>query len=55
MAGLGIRLYTDEMIHKGLAATLRQLGYDAESCEEAGRSNQAIAAPSRHLFAHGTA
>ncbi len=42
MAGLGTRVYTDEMIHKGLANTLRSLGYDAESCEEAGRANQGI-------------
>jgi hypothetical protein len=42
MAGLGIRLYTDEMIHAGLAPALRRLGYDAESCQEAARSNLGI-------------
>ena len=40
MAGLGIRLYTDEQIFKGLAKALRDRGYDAESCQEAGRANQ---------------
>jgi len=42
MAGLGIRLYTDEMVDIDLAAELRRRGYDAESCKEAGRSNQGI-------------
>jgi hypothetical protein len=42
MAGLGIRLYTDEMINPALAKELQQRGYDAESCQEAGRSNQGI-------------
>jgi hypothetical protein len=51
MAGLGIRLYTDEMIHAGLAAALRRLGYDAESCEEAGRSNQGIPDPAQLAYA----
>ena len=40
MAGLGIRLFTDEMVHKRLAETLRDLGYDAVSCQEADRANQ---------------
>jgi hypothetical protein len=30
----------DEMVHKRLAETLRDLGYDAVSCQEAGRANQ---------------
>ncbi|HZS00360.1 MAG TPA: DUF5615 family PIN-like protein [Chloroflexota bacterium] len=42
MAGLGIRLYTDEMIDIRVARALRGLGYDVESCQEAGRSNQGI-------------
>jgi predicted nuclease of predicted toxin-antitoxin system len=42
MAGLGIRLYTDEMIDVRLASALRSRGYDAESCQEAGRSNREI-------------
>ena len=42
MAGLGIRIFTDEMIHPGLAAALRRRGYDAQGCAETGRSNQGI-------------
>ena len=42
MAGLGVRLYTDEMIHKTLAVALRRLGYDAASCHEAGLGNREI-------------
>jgi hypothetical protein len=38
MAGLGIRLFTDEMINTALAPELRRHGYDAESCAEAGRA-----------------
>jgi hypothetical protein len=43
MAGLGIRLYTDEMISPALARALRRAGYQAESCGEAGLSGQSIA------------
>lgn len=43
MAGLGIKLFTDEMIDPRLAVALRRQGYDVESCHEAGRSNQGIA------------
>ena len=42
MAGLGIRLFTDEMIHTGLTVELGRRGYDAESCQDAGRSNQKV-------------
>ena len=42
MAGLGIRLYTDEHIHIDLARALRERGYDAESCQEADRANQRL-------------
>lgn len=42
MAGLGVRLFTDEMIDPDLAVALRRLGYDAESCQEAQRHNQKI-------------
>ncbi len=42
MPGLGIALFTDEDVHAPLAPALRRLGYDAESCQEAGRSNQRI-------------
>ncbi len=51
MAGLGIRLFTDEMIHADLAPALRRLGYDAESCREAGRSNQRIPDEAQLLYA----
>jgi len=37
MAGLGVRLFTDEHIHKDLAGTLRDRGYDALNCQETGR------------------
>jgi predicted nuclease of predicted toxin-antitoxin system len=40
MAGLGISLYTDEMIYSRLAATLRMRGYDVVSCHEANRADQ---------------
>jgi hypothetical protein len=52
MAGLGIRLFTDEMIFPELPAELRRHGYDAESCVEAGRSGQAI--PDEAQLAYAT-
>jgi hypothetical protein len=52
MAGLGIRLFTDEMIFPELPADLRRRGYDAESCAEAGRSGQAI--PDEAQLAYAT-
>jgi hypothetical protein len=42
VAGLGVRLYTDEHIFKDLARALRRRAYDAESCQEAGRADQGI-------------
>ena len=42
MAGLGVRLFTDENIDPDVARTLRSRGYDAESCHEAGRANRRI-------------
>jgi hypothetical protein len=42
MAGLGIALFTDEHLSPLLAEVLREHGYDAESCHEAGRANQSI-------------
>ena len=42
MAGLGIRIFTDEMITPRLARRLRRLGYDVLSCRAAGRANQKI-------------
>jgi hypothetical protein len=51
MAGLGIRLFTDEMIFPELASELRRRGYDAESCVEAGRSGQAISDEAQLVYA----
>jgi len=42
VAGLGVRLFTDEHIFGDLARLLRSRGFDAESCQEAGRANQGI-------------
>lgn len=42
MARPAIRLFTDEHVHAGLAAALRERGYDAESCQEAGRDNRRV-------------
>jgi hypothetical protein len=53
MAGLGIRLYTDEMVDIRLARALRSRGYDVESCQEAGRSNQQIPDEDQLSYAAG--
>jgi len=42
MAGLGIAVYTDELVDPALAIELRKRGYDVLSCHEAGRINQKI-------------
>jgi hypothetical protein len=42
VAGLGVRVFTDEMIDPDLAVAARQNGYDIESCREAHRNNQKI-------------
>lgn len=42
MAGLGISIFTDEMVSTRLAVALRGRGYDIVSCHEAGRANQRI-------------
>ena len=42
MAGLGVRIFTDEHLFAGLAAALRARGYDAESCQEAGRASRGL-------------
>ena len=57
MAGLGIALFTDEMVNPRLAGTLVRLGYDAESCQWAGRANQGIPDDQQLLYAsqHGRA
>lgn len=51
MAGLGIKLYTDEMITDRLAPALRQQGYDVESCPEAGLANQRLSDPDQLSYA----
>lgn len=51
MAGLGVRLFTDEMISPDLAVELRRRGYDVLSCHEAGRANQAIPDPDQLEYA----
>lgn len=42
MAGLGIRIFTDEMVNPRLAGFLSRLGYDVVSCQWVGRSNRGI-------------
>jgi hypothetical protein len=39
VAGLGISVFTDEMIDPLVAVILGNQGYDIESCHEAGRAN----------------
>src|ERR671932_444306 len=51
MAGLGIKLYVDEDVDQGLPAALRQRGYDAESCVEAGRHGQRISDEAQLTYA----
>ena len=51
MAGLGVRLFTDEMVDTALAVELRRRGYDAISCREAGRANQGLSDESQLQFA----
>jgi predicted nuclease of predicted toxin-antitoxin system len=51
LAGLGILLYTDEMIPWELARQLQRLGYDVLSCEAAGRSNQRISDENQLAYA----
>ncbi len=42
MAGVGVRVFTDEHIFKDLASELRKRGFDVEGCHEAGLANQRI-------------
>jgi hypothetical protein len=51
MAGLGIAIYTDELVDPALAVELRTRGYDAMSCHEAGRNNQRISDRDQLVFA----
>jgi hypothetical protein len=53
MTGRNIPLFTDEMIALGLAPALRQRGYDALSCVEAGRASQRIPDVAQLEFATG--
>jgi hypothetical protein len=53
MVGLGIRLFTDEMVIPRLAGSLVRLGYDAESCQWAGRANQGIPDEDQLRYATG--
>ena len=52
MAGLGIRLFTDEHIFKSLASELRRRGFDAEGCHEVGLANQRVS--DEDLLAYAT-
>ncbi len=51
MAGLGVRVFTDEHIFRYLARALRGRGYDAESCQEAGRASQGISDEGQLVYA----
>src|SRR5947208_607639 len=51
MAGLGIRLFTDENIRKALAQVLRSRGYDVESCHDATRDNLRISDEQQLVYA----
>lgn len=42
VAGLGIIVYTDEIVYVRFAAALRARGYDAIGCAEAARDNRGI-------------
>jgi len=42
VAGLGVRIFTDEHIPADLARAVTNRGYDVESCQDAGRANQEI-------------
>jgi hypothetical protein len=42
MAGLGISIFTDELVNPALAIHLRNRGYDAVSCHEMNRNNRHI-------------
>ncbi len=52
-----VKLFTDEHVQSGLAYALRQRGYDAVSCHETNRVNQAISDEEQLTYAteHGRA
>jgi hypothetical protein len=51
MAGLGIHVFTDEMVNPRLATALLRQGYDAENCQRAGRANQGISDEQQVMYA----
>ena len=51
MAGLGITVYTDELVDPVLAVELRKRGYDVLSCHEARRINQKLSDPDQLAYA----
>lgn len=53
MAGLGVRVYTDEMITPRLAEVLRHRGYDVTSTQREGRAGKKI--PDSDQLAYATA
>jgi len=53
MAGLGVKLYTDEHIDPALAVQLRQVGYDTQSTQEAGLANQNVGDEDQLIYAAG--
>lgn len=53
MAGLGVRLFTDEMITPRLAIELQRQGYDVLSCRAAGRASQKISDADQLAYATG--
>jgi Domain of unknown function (DUF5615) len=57
VARLGVGLYTDEDVFRALARALRDRGYDAQSCQEAGRAGQGVPDEAQLLYAsrHGRA
>lgn len=52
MAGLGIKLFTDEMVYPELAHRLVNQGYDVVCCRDRGRSNKRI--PDSAQIQHAT-
>lgn len=51
MTGLGITLFTDEMVYRDLAPALRRQEYDAVSSHEMGRVGQGISDEAQLAYA----
>lgn len=51
MAGLGISIYTDELVDPALAVQLRNRGYDAVSWHEMDRNNRRISDRDQRIYA----